>query len=224
MRSILIPVYNFNCVTLVKELHEQCKLAGITFEIIILEDASTQFLEPNSYLQQLGDFVKYDCLAQNIGRSSIRNLLAQKAQYPYLLFMDCDSAVVKNDYITSYTKVLNSRKLLYGGRVYKDVPPKQKTLSLHWKFGRKREQSLAKSRATHPYHSFMTNNFVIPKAIFQQIKFDENLTQYGHEDTLFGMELKARNIPILHLDNPLEHIGLEAVSYTHLTLPTKRIV
>ncbi|MEL6719415.1 MAG: glycosyltransferase family 2 protein, partial [Bacteroidota bacterium] len=48
-----------------------------------------------------------------------------------------------------------------------------------------------------------------PKAIFQQIQFDESLKQYGHEDTLFGIELKVRQIPILHLDNPLEHIGLE---------------
>ncbi|MEY3368052.1 MAG: hypothetical protein RI973_1207, partial [Bacteroidota bacterium] len=32
---------------------------------------------------------------------------------------------------------------------------------------------------------------------------------YGHEDTLFGLELKKKGVPVIHIDNPLEHIGLE---------------
>ena len=55
----------------------------------------------------------------------------------------------------------------------------------------------------------MTNNFLLPASVFHSIRFDERLLQYGHEDTLFGMELRQRNIPIRHLDNPLVHIGLE---------------
>ncbi|MEM9849787.1 MAG: hypothetical protein AAF847_17995, partial [Bacteroidota bacterium] len=115
-------------------------------------------------------------------------------------------------YIQNYIKALNSNQLLYGGRVYRAQAPENKQLILHWKFGKYREQIPAIVRAKQPYHSFMTNNFVIPKTIFQQIQFNEKLTQYGHEDTLFGMELKDRQIPILHLDNSLEHIGLETTN------------
>jgi hypothetical protein len=35
---------------------------------------------------------------------------------------------------------------------------------------------------------------------------------YGHEDTLFGYDLKKNNIEVLHIDNPLVHIGLESNS------------
>ena len=35
---------------------------------------------------------------------------------------------------------------------------------------------------------------------------------YGHEDTLFGYDLKKNNIKVLHIDNPLVHIGLESNS------------
>ena len=42
-----------------------------------------------------------------------------------------------------------------------------------------------------------------------QIKLDETLKGYGHEDTLFGLELKKKNISIKHITNPLCHIGLE---------------
>ncbi|MCC6726469.1 MAG: hypothetical protein IT258_18350, partial [Saprospiraceae bacterium] len=80
----------------------------------------------------------------------------------------------------------------------------------HWYYGRYREQTTAAARSRSPYHGFMTNNFLISKSIFLSILFDETLRQYGHEDTLFGMKLAERKVPILHIDNPLEHIGLES--------------
>ena len=55
----------------------------------------------------------------------------------------------------------------------------------------------------------MTNNFGISKSIFNTLGFDENFKGYGHEDTLFGLELERLQIPIIHIDNPLIHIGLE---------------
>ena len=56
----------------------------------------------------------------------------------------------------------------------------------------------------------MTNNILIPKKIFEQVQFDESSRKYGHEDTLFGIELKQLNIPIQHIDNPIYHDGLES--------------
>src|SRR5690606_16653054 len=59
---------------------------------------------------------------------------------------------------------------------------------------------------------FTTNNFLIPKKIFNSIKFDESLVKYGHEDTLFGYELSQQNIIIHHINNPLIHVGLESAA------------
>ena len=42
------------------------------------------------------------------------------------------------------------------------------------------------------------------------MKFDESLTQYGHEDTLLGIELSNQGIQIKHIDNPLYHLGIES--------------
>ncbi|MEM8527558.1 MAG: glycosyltransferase [Bacteroidota bacterium] len=208
--SILLPIYNFDCRALIQDLHQQCKALGFPFEIICLDDASeASFRLLNQSVKSRNSSIKYQYLEQNVGRSRIRNLLAQKAQFEYLLFLDCDSKIVNADYIKQYITYLNPQKLLYGGRVYQASKPENKEWILHWKFGRQREESSATARNQKPYHSFMTNNFVVPKSIFQQIQFDESLKQYGHEDTLFGLELEARQISILHLDNPLEHIGLE---------------
>ena len=148
-------------------------------------------------------------LSSNQGRSRIRNLLADAAKGQYLLFLDCDSKVVKADYLATYVSALHPDTLLYGGRCYLPTPPADQRYYLHWYYGIHREQQSAEQRQKQPYHSFMTNNFLIPTKQFMAIRFDESLKQYGHEDTLFGMELKNRQVPIVHMDNPLEHTGIE---------------
>ena len=40
-----------------------------------------------------------------------------------------------------------------------------------------------------------------------QLQFDSSIP--GHEDTLFGQVLEIAGVHIMHLDNPLEHLGLD---------------
>jgi len=227
MLSICIPIYNFDVQILVKNLHQQGVDTQIDFEIVCFDDGSKEYFKKlNRNIQHL-PFVNYLELPKNFGRSKIRNELGKAAKYLYLIFMDCDSATVDKLYLENYllnleilnkqplrknvplTDSLNNHVLLYGGRVYKKNPPNNPQLFFHWKYGSQREQMPPNFRQKQEHHAFMTNNFLIPKQLFLDIQFDESLTQYGHEDTLFGLELKQQNIPIIHLDNPLIHIGLE---------------
>jgi glycosyltransferase involved in cell wall biosynthesis len=211
MLSILIPVYNFEVGPLVNELHTQAVTAQVTFEIICFDDGSgIDFKNKNKLIGNLAN-VSYQELPENLGRAKIRNELAKAAQFEYLLFMDCDSKVVAKDYIQNYINHLEPTTLLYGGRVYDPNPPADSSLKFHWHYGIHREQVDYKIRQERPYHAFQTNNFMVPRSVFLEIGFEETLTQYGHEDTLFGFELKNRNVPLIHIDNPLEHIGLESV-------------
>ena len=99
MLSILIPVYNYDIFKFVSKLHYQCKAEKIKFEIIIIEDGSVNTFK-NQELQKL-DSVNYIKQEKNIGRAKIRNLLAEKAKYNNLLFIDCDSDIYDN-YIKKY--------------------------------------------------------------------------------------------------------------------------
>lgn len=209
MLSILIPVYEFDIRDLVQTLQQQCVSAGIAFEILCFDDGSQESTRRNN--QQIATLsgVRYEDLPQNIGRSAIRNALAEAAQYDYLLFMDNDSKVVREDYITQYLSQVKADRVICGGRSYAPTPPADAALYLHWLYGSKREQILAAVRQQNPWHGFMTNNFLMPKALFQNIGFDVQIVGYGHEDTLFGRELGLRKIEVLHIDNPLEHVGLE---------------
>lgn len=209
MVSILIPIYNFNIVPLVQDLHQQCESCGIVYEIIGLDDGSTTFYKhKNRSVAQFNNVI-YKELPQNLGRAKIRNRLAEAAKYPYLLFMDGDSKVTNPQYIHNYLQYIQPTTLLYGGRIYDTTPPKDPSLKLHYLFGKNREETSAEERKIKPYQSFMTNNFLIPTTIFETILFEESIDGYGHEDTLFGIALQQQQIPIIHLDNPLKHIGLE---------------
>jgi glycosyltransferase involved in cell wall biosynthesis len=212
MLSILIPVYNFAVEDLVRGLQHQCQVAAIDFEILCFDDGSTpDFKKQNRIIATLEN-VRYEEMPENQGRSRIRNMLAKAAQFDYLLFMDCDSGLVKEDYIQQYIESLHPDTVLYGGRVYDEQPPDNKALIFHWTYGKNREEQSVAERQIMPYHGFMTNNFLMPKTLFLDIQFEERLTQYGHEDTLFGLQLQSRNIPIKHLRNPLAHLGLEATA------------
>lgn len=213
MMSILIPVYNFEVFTLVEVLSNQALTSDIEFEIVCYDDGSTSaFKQKNKAISQFKGVI-YKELETNLGRASIRNLLAKDAVYPYLLFMDCDSQVNTGSYLTTYLNELDPQTLLYGGRSYQLNPPENEAFYFHWFYGSSREVQVPEKRNENPYRSFMTNNFLIPKAIFEKIKFNESIRDYGHEDTLFGLALKQNQIKIKHLDNPLEHIGLEATEH-----------
>lgn len=215
MLSILIPVYNFNIVPLVVELHRQAVKASIPFEIIVLDDCSSELLrDQNKDVSNLPHVHFYE-LDKNIGRARIRNRLAEMAVYANLLFMDCDSEVPSERYIQDYLAFCDHGVVVCGGRTYRPDPPEEHEFLLRWLYGVRREQISDVVRNKNPYRCFMTNNFLIPRDILLQIQFDESIVQYGHEDTLFGLELRKKNIPVKHIKDPLVHIGLE-ISWEYL--------
>lgn len=210
MLSILIPVYNFDVTELVENLDSQARQAEIDFEFIVIDDASDEkYKTRNKIIGNTGN-VRYFEEKKNIGRSRIRNKLADLSSYRYLLFIDCDSKVQSNDYIIKYLKYCENDIVVCGGRTYMSGKPANSKYYLRWIHGIKREQFSAEKRSREPNKSFMTNNFLISKTLFNKVRFNESITNYGHEDTLFGYELKKRNIVIEHIDNPLIHIGLES--------------
>lgn len=209
MLSILIPVYNYSVVYLVKSLHQQGLQLNIPFEILVVDDNSHfTFNDENSQVNELKN-VSYIRLEKNIGRSRIRNILAQKAKFEYLLFMDCDARVPSKDYLQNYIDNCLGNVVLCGGTDYdKNLP--SPSCQLRWHYGISREKRTAEERSIEPNSSFTTFNFLISKEIFNQVGFDESLNRYGHEDTLFGIELKRKGFEVQHIDNPLIHIGLDS--------------
>lgn len=208
MLSILIPVYNYNVLPLVSELVKQCNSCGITFEILCLDDASNLFISENQKINQFQN-CSFIVLEKNIGRSAIRNLLTEKAVYENLLFLDADTIPVSSNFLSTYiTEISHNEKVIYGGILYEYAKPSKNEL-LRWIYGKKREALPVSERSKNPYLSFLTLNFLIKKSIFSKVRFNEKIPNLRHEDTLFSFELKQNQIEVVHIDNPVFHLGLE---------------
>ena len=208
MISICIPIYNFNVTILVEELLKQTKKVDVEAEVILIDDASKlEFRKVNSKFKKKCTYIQ---LEKNIGRSRIRNLFLTYVNHSYLLFLDCDGIINDSNFLNNYLEAINKNPeaVICGGRVYpKNLTSKDEKLA--WVYGTKRESKPASIRKISPQKYFMTNNFVIPRRVFETIKFDENITKYGYEDTIFGFELKKFNIPIIHVENTVFNGHLE---------------
>lgn len=216
MLSICIGIYNWDVTRLVAELHRQACSLSFDFEILLIDDGSKLSCSENVSLVNMSH-VRYIENKVNTGRSAIRNQLAYEARFPYLLFMDCDTTVRRPDFLKSYVEHFSSEEVVSGGYAYPDEKPDIPFI-LRWYYGKRVEEVSASLKNRNPYFSFSTFNFLIPKAIFNHLTFDESLTGYGHEDTLFGWQLKKMGIGIHYIDNSLLHeVNVETKIYLRQT-------
>lgn len=209
MLSILIPTYNYDCTRLVHDLQVQAECAGIDYEIIVADDASPimSYREVNRKINVLPRCRLIE-LPENVGRARIRNRLADEAQGEWLLFMDADAEVISENFITDYLKYTDA-DVVCGGLCHADALPSPE-VSLRYVYEKRADKKrTARYRAKNPYGHFITFCFMVRDKVFHSVRFDESITEYGHEDTLFGAELERRKVPILHIDNPMRQGGIE---------------
>jgi glycosyltransferase involved in cell wall biosynthesis len=200
MISVCIPVYNYDVRSLAKDLQLQIDGLKVPAELILIDDASEE--KYRELQKEIKGQVRRIQLEKNIGRSRIRNLFLQHAYFDRLVFLDCDSEIIRDDFLQKYVDKFKRYEVVYGGRVYPEVPPSF-DYRLHWRYGNEIESKSHVERRKHKHRSFMTNNFGITRKVLEKVKFNENIYGYGHEDTLFGYHLGLANIPVAHIDNPV---------------------
>ncbi|MDT8415051.1 MAG: glycosyltransferase [Flavobacteriaceae bacterium] len=209
MLSILIPVFNYAIEPLVLCLRKQATLLDVPWEIIVCEDASTdsEAREANRNLANLNGIFYFENQT-NIGRMATRNRLAAKAQYPWLLFLDADVMPPDDSFLMRYVSFFEKDfELIMGGFAYQAIMPKV-SLSLRWKFGRNRESIKAVLRNKRPYRVFISANYLIKKTVYLDVIASLNIPSYG-SDSAIAAVLLSHKIKVLHIDNPVWHLGLE---------------
>ena len=209
MLTINIPVYNIDARPLVFELAKQVKNATIETEIRVYDDGSDEATKTKNRELNKIPFVTYLEMDKNIGRSAIRNKMAKESKGICLLFIDADSAVVTGNYLQNYVDHLDKGRVLCGGTKYSAHKPKDRHKLLRWLYGTKREAISASERNRKKGFIITSNNFITEKELFLKTLFNEKIGPYGHEDTLLGYELFKNGVLPFHIDNPVEHTGLE---------------
>ena len=204
MLSVCIPIYNYDVRDTVRRLAWQAARLDVPVEIVCIDDASAEPYRSLNAEVMSEKNVMLVCLDRNVGRSRIRNLFLSHTAQPYLLFLDCDSLIIDDSFLQRYVDVLRGIGgpcVVCGGRVY--PPTADRRHRLRHRYGVERECRSATVRSEKPYASFMTNNFVVSREVLANNPFDESLSRYGHEDTLFGLRLAQQQVSIVHIDNPV---------------------
>ena len=209
MLSVLVPIYNYNAYPLVEELHKQCIELGIVFEILCQDDASKSALNINNEKINSLSNCNFISLEKNVAHRQNRNLLAKRAKYEYLLFLDGDSIVINSHYIKNYINNLKEYDVIYGGRLHPENYPSNQQI-LRWKYGKFIEDKLAKDRLKKPYKCLLFNNTIIKKECFNKVKFDTEITLYGHDDTQLSYQLSLIPSKIHHIDNQIKHGDIDS--------------
>lgn len=205
MISILIPSYNYDVSNLLEQLHILLDETNYNFEIIILDDASPEIL-------QLKQFKNTTLLRNenNLGRLKARRLLAEKANYNWLLFLDADVIPKNLNFIKTYFEATKTKyDAFFGGFSYYNTLP-EKEYRLRYYYGKSKEQVDASIRNKKIYKVIISANFLIKKDVFLALKFDLK-NGYGL-DNYFGALLKENQIKVKHLNNEVYHLGLEKSS------------
>jgi glycosyltransferase involved in cell wall biosynthesis len=207
MLSICIPAYHCNVDALLRALQIQLESVSGEAEIVVCDDNS-----PAPILTNPSEFPGLRVLrnSKNLGRARTRNLLVQAAQGQAILFLDGDSEVISSNFISSWIEIAQNPSIFvsYGGSIYQAAPPPSSHF-LRWKVSTLRESKTSEERNRN-MGGFKTNNVLIRRSVFEKVTFNEQLTGYGHEDTLFGFELHMNGYKTHHLDNPVRNAVLDS--------------
>jgi len=212
--SILIPIYNWDVTLLYERLLDEIDGNNLSseVEIIFADDFSTvsQVIDANSKIaKNEREYVSFNYMGRNIGRSGIRNWLAQRSKGKYLLFLDCDVLPDRDDFISNYLNCIleDNYDVVCGGRSYKSRVLADKEYDYHEYFGNKKEVKSAEKRNLTPWRYILTSNIMIRKSAYECTPFNEAFVGYGYEDVEWGIKL-SKSYRIKHISNTASHLGL----------------
>ena len=152
MISILIPTYNKVCVPLVEAMRHQVQQLQIPFEILVVDDGSSAEIQAENRRIEAWENCYYRILPQNVGPARIRNVLADQAHYPYLLFMDADTMPASSTFLRSYWEQRMKGGIVCGGFIYERTNTPA-MCPLRYQYGIQVEERSAEERNRQPYSS-----------------------------------------------------------------------
>jgi len=209
---VLAPFYREDPSALLRALDVEARQLGGAVELITLDDGSADAALADAVARtvaRLESPTRFIRLAGNVGRAKGRNRLAAEARGAWLLFLDSDMAPDSLRFLGAYLDLIDSGAppVVCGGfslHQAPDVPDH----ALHRHMALKSDCLSAAERNLAPEKHVFTSNLLVRRDVFETVRFDEDFRGWGWEDVEWAMRV-AREHPILHIDNPATHLGLD---------------
>ena len=110
-------------------------------------------------------------------------------------------------FISIYNSFLNTKiEVFLGGYCYKEEHKFEGYF--RYKYGKEREEKSSFERNLNPYKFIFSGNLLIRKKTFLATNYSFQNAFYGM-DIFFAYQLFINKIDVLHIENPIYHLGLE---------------
>jgi glycosyltransferase involved in cell wall biosynthesis len=209
--SILIPFFRDDPKALLAALDAEAKGLGGRIEIIVLDDAGGDVQLSTSAaaaVRALYAPARLIQLKANEGRARGRNRLANAARAEHLLFLDSDMLPDRPDFLSAYLSLVPTDPAVVVGGFSVAQCVVSRRHALHRAMAARADCLPAAHRALTPEKYVFTSNLMVRRDVFEAEAFDEDFRGWGWEDVEWGARV-SRRFPILHIDNPATHLGLD---------------
>ena len=208
--SVLTPFHRSDPSALLARLAKAP--AGVEF--ILIDDGSasaTLLADIIAAAERLGAPARVIVWAKNRGRAAARNRLIAEARGDYVLFLDADMIPDSPRFLSIWIGVLTTQRprVAFGGLSVAHAKADEDTALHHNLFARS-DCAAAHIRAQKPAQSTASSNLAVRRDFLAAHPFDQRFTGWGFEDTDWALSAERR-APILHVDNPATHAGLDDI-------------
>lgn len=212
--SVLMPFLRDDPRDLLGLLDREAVALDGAVEIVLLDDGTGDVALTTALKAQIATLtlpIRLITLRANEGRSKGRNRLSQAARGGFLLFLDSDMRPDTDHFLTTWATIARNRNptVVFGGFSLLQAPTDAR-FAVHRSMAARSECVLADVRSLAPEKYVYTSNLLVRRDVFDTEAFDPAFTGWGWEDVEWAMRVSRRH-PVLHIDNPATHMGLDTV-------------
>ena len=212
--SVLIPFLRDDPTDLLDRLEAEAPALDGAVEIVVLDDGTSDAALTGQLADRIGAMAlpaRLITLPANEGRARGRNRLASAARGGSLLFLDSDMRPDGADFLRAWADLVarDDPAVAFGGFSLLQAPDEPR-FAVHRALAAKSECVPAPERSRQPAKYVYTSNLLVRRDVFEAEAFDPGFTGWGWEDVEWAMRV-SRRFPIVHVDNPATHMGLDTV-------------
>jgi glycosyltransferase involved in cell wall biosynthesis len=208
--SVVTPFHRYDP----SPLLERMRAAPAGIEFILIDDGSASaglIAKVIAAAENVGAPVRLIIWGKNRGRGAARNRLIAEARGDYVLFLDADVIPDSPRFLAIWLGILSTQRprVAFGGLSVRQARADSDT-ALHRDLFARSDCATARVRALKPAQATASANLAVRRDFLAAHPFDLRFTGWGFEDTDWALSV-ARYAPILHVDNPVTHAGLDDV-------------
>ena len=212
--SVLIPFLRDDPADLLSLLEREAPALNGQVELILLDDGTADAAltaRLTAQIEALALPVRLITLTANEGRSIGRNRLASAARGSSLLFLDSDMRPDHDRFLQTWAALTREQSpaVAFGGFSLLQTPEDPR-FAVHRQMAARSDCLPHTQRALQPEKYVFTSNLLVRRDVFEAEAFDPGFSGWGWEDVEWAMRV-SRRFPVLHVDNPATHMGLDTV-------------